>query len=145
MTDTTQRKCSYYNSGYCKFTRKENGCRYLHPTECCINAKCKDKLCPLNHPKKCRHGDHCRYQTKCMYKHVTDKVNNIAKLTEMDEKETNQLTEEIKMLKAEIEKLKEENIEKINELTKLHLLERNGLQNETITLKHTIDDKNVIK
>ena len=78
-------------------------------------------------------------------KHVTDKVNNIAKLTEMDEKETNQPTGEIKMLKAAIEKLKEENIEKINELTKLHLLERNGLQKENIILKHTIDVINVNK
>ena len=32
----------------------------------------------------------------------------------MDEKETNKLTGEIKMLKAEIDKLKEENIDKIN-------------------------------
>ena len=43
------------------------------------------------------------------------------------------------MLKAKIEKLKEENSDKINELTKFHLLERDGLQKENITLKHTVD------
>ena len=43
------------------------------------------------------------------------------------------------MLKAKIEKLKEENSDKLNELKKFHLLERDGLQKEHITLKHTVD------
>ena len=41
-----------------------------------------------------------------MYKDVIEKVNKIAKSTEMDEKETNQITGEIEISKAEIEKLK---------------------------------------
>ena len=61
-----------------------------------MNTKSKDKLCPLRHPKKCTQGDHCRHQTHCMYKQVNDKVNSIAKLTEMDNKERNQLELELK-------------------------------------------------
>ena len=39
-------KCSYYNSVYCKFSRKESGCRFVDPEENCKLSKCKDKLCP---------------------------------------------------------------------------------------------------
>ena len=72
MTEAYSRKCSYYNSGYCKFTRKENGCHYLHPTKTCKIPKCRDKGCPLRDSKRCRHGEECRYQTKCMFNHDHD-------------------------------------------------------------------------
>ena len=65
-------KCAYFNSGYCKFTRKENGCGNLHPAESCQVLKCRDKGCPLRQSKACKHGEQCRYKTMCMYNHAKD-------------------------------------------------------------------------
>ena len=66
-TEGYSKKCTYFNSGYCKFTNKKNGCRYLHPEYACKIMQCKDKGCPSRHPKKCNHGEHCTYQKKCWH------------------------------------------------------------------------------
>ena len=46
MPESTSKKCTFLNSGYCKFTNKDNDCKYIHPaTSCSIkNAKTKDAL-----------------------------------------------------------------------------------------------------
>ena len=71
----------------------ENGCRYWHPTEACISSKCKDKICPFRHPKKCKYDTTFRFQTKCMYKHAK-------------KESSNSLTEDILALKEDISKYK---------------------------------------
>ena len=145
MTQSNPTKCSYFNSGYCKFIKKENGCRYAHPTECCKIPKCKDKGCPLRHPKKCRHGEECRYQTKCMYKHCNNEANTTQHLNELIDEKVLSLTAEIECLKAEIDKLKSENDRKVNELSKIHFLELQNIQKENVSLKSTLTISNVNK
>ena len=49
MAEENSSKCTYFNSCYRKFTRKKNGCCYLHPDESCKIPKCKDKGYPLRH------------------------------------------------------------------------------------------------
>ena len=51
---------------------------------------------------------------------------------------TKYLTIVIEMLKADIAKLKAENIDKVNEWAKIHLLEMDGLQKVKTSLKHTL-------
>lgn len=138
MTEANPPKCSYFNKGYCKFIKKENGCRYAHPTECCKVSKCRDKGCPLRHPKKCRHGEKCRYQTKCLYKHSKDNTDNTVQSNQSNEDKTLNLAAEVKNLKAEIVNLKLENDRKINALVNLHLLELQDLQRENISIKNNL-------
>ena len=76
--------------------KKENCCRYAHPTESCKTQKYRDKGCPLRHPKTCRNGQQCRYQSRCMYQHLKDVTNNSSGF----EKNTEHIT---KNLKAEID------------------------------------------
>ena len=130
MTENNSPKCSYYNSGYCKFAKKENGCKYLHPTECCKDSKCKDKGCQLRHPKKCRHGEKCRYQTLCAYKHYEYETKNTVQFNQSKDDDTLNLTAKIKCIKVEIVELKSENQIKIKELESIHLLEQEDLQKE---------------
>ena len=120
MTQTNPTKCSHFNSGNCKFIKKENGCRYTHPTDCCKIPKCKVKCCPFRHLKKCRHGEECRYQTKCMYKH--EETNTTVEFDESNIGKVLGLTAEIECLKSEIDKLKSENESKVNDLENIHLL-----------------------
>ena len=121
MAEEKSRKCTYFNSGYCKFTRKENGCRYLHPAESCQIQKCRDKACPLRHPKKCRHGEQCRYQTRCMYNHAKDNASKAR--SKMIGDNAKNMDEELKLLKAEVDKLKAENEFRVEALARIHLLE----------------------
>ena len=147
MTENNSQKCSYYNSGYCKFGKKENGCRYLHPTECCKDSKCKDKGCQLRHPKKCRHGEKCRYQTLCAYKHFEYETKNTVPFNQSKGDDTLNLTAEIECLKEEIVELKSENERKIEELESFHLLELEDQNKENISIINNlkkIHDKNHI-
>ena len=39
MSQREVKKCSYFNSGYCQYTKKENGCKNFHPiVECKIQG-----------------------------------------------------------------------------------------------------------
>ena len=44
-------KCKYFNSGYCRYTKKEMGCKNFHPTDVCEVEGCREKECPDRHPK----------------------------------------------------------------------------------------------
>ena len=140
MAEANSTKCTYFNSGYCWFTRRENGCRYAHPTECCKTTKCNDKRCPFRHPKKCRHGDQCRHgETNCMYKHSRGDRSNIENADNSNVDKIKSLSIEIDTLKSEIVKLKEENDDKINTLARIHLLELNEIQNKNNILKDNLN------
>ena len=95
MAEDNSIKCTYFNSGYCKFTRKENGCCYLHPAESCKIPKCKDKGCPQRHPKTSRHDKQCRYQTRCMYNHEKDNAFRERSHTKMIDDNAKIMEEEI--------------------------------------------------
>ena len=57
MSQEDNIKCNHYNSGNCKFAKKEKGCKFFHPETICELPKCKDKKCPDIHPRPCKFGD----------------------------------------------------------------------------------------
>ena len=82
-----------------------------------------------------------------MYKHCNNEANTTVHLNEsIDDKVLSlTLTAEIEYLKAEIDKLKSENYRKVNELSKIHLLELQNIQKENVSLKNTLTTSNVNK
>ena len=123
MAEAVMKKCNHFNSGYCKFSKSKNGCRFKHPVETCQKLNCSITNFPERHPKKCKYEDKCMYQTMCSYKHK-EKVTTHK--TEMDV-----LMHIIDNLKAEIASLKEENNIKINILVKVHMRELNEQKDMT--------------
>ena len=119
MTEDIQIKCSYFNSGYCKFTRKENGCNFYHPTEPCKLLKCKDKECQYRHQKKCKHGEIWRFQKRCEYLHLVEELGN----ENTSIQEIINLNREINILKEDIFQIRKDNEMKVNTLAKVHLKE----------------------
>ena len=95
----------YFNSGYCKFTNKKNGCRYIHPEKVWNIIRCKDKDCPFRHPKMCKHFEHCRYRKNCVYWHEIETHSNIVQVNANSMRETRYLLTKILTLKAEIVKI----------------------------------------
>ena len=79
MNDVPERKCIYFNSGYCKFSKRETGCKKYHPDNNCLIAGCKDKESPNRHQKKCRYSETYRFQSRCSYAHDNKKKENILK------------------------------------------------------------------
>ena len=131
MSEEVKRKCSYYNSGYCKFSRREKGCKFSHPEDNCKLSKCKDKLCPSRHPKTCKFGEECRYQTKCSYSHV--RVFERNKTSEIT-----RLKGDIENLKAEIHVLNVENNIKLNTIAKDYSRELEELRFQNINITHKL-------
>ena len=71
-----QRKCKFYNAGYCKYKHKR--CRFLHPENICKaylkDLNCETKNCVDRHPRMCkwlRSKYGCRRGEECEYLHVT--------------------------------------------------------------------------
>merc|ERR1712240_341975 len=141
----SMKSCLYNNTGYCKF---KDHCRYKHYKTICEKSICRDIECKKRHPRTCRYGKNCKFNTQnaCAYKH---EINNLS-----DNEETKKLTEkietieeEVNSMKAEISQLKDvvkvresqlrENSREISELkNKIKLLE---CKNET--LKTQIQEK----
>lgn len=126
------KKCTFYNVGYCKYSRKENGCKLYHPEECCQLLNCIDRYCPRRHPRVCRFGETCLFQNGCAYKHFVGDRN----------KEIIDMTEQVKILQAEIVEIKKENDSKINILAKVHLKELEYVKNQNTLLRKALEDKN---
>ena len=132
MSEETRRKCRYYNSGYCKFSRKENGCKNVHPKENCKVFNCPGKACPDRHPKKCKFNVTCRFQSRCSYLHESADLENVRAELNNSEKEVSKLKVEIEMLKTEIDK-------KVNELSKVYMKELKELQTENVALRQEVE------
>ena len=60
------KKCKYYNTGYCKF---RDQCKFNHPSDICQENECKNKKCSNRHPRNWRYKMKCKRQTTCAYKH----------------------------------------------------------------------------
>ena len=131
MSEEVKRKCYYYNSGYCKFSRREKGCKFFHPEENCKLSKCKDKLCPNRHPKTCKFGEECRYQTKCSYSHVGIFERN-------ETSEITRLKGDIENLKTEIYVLNVENNIKLNTIAEDYSRELEELRFQNINITHKL-------
>ena len=124
--DKEQRVCKYFNSGYCKF---KGDCKYTHPKVNCAQIECKNKRCHKRHPKKCRYGDNCRRKSSCLYKHDLPS-------TPKPQSQEVGLSEVVK-LKLEVEKLKEENKQKLHDI-KVLTDENSGLKAHVRCLEATI-------
>ena len=111
-------KCSFHDSGYCKFGEK---CRKQHYNTVCLDPNC-DKNCKSRHPRICKFKAKCKFFAKnvCAYKHVTlacgDSDLNALKLqvkslqleNEAKLSKIIQLEEETKIVQSKIEALEEE-------------------------------------
>ena len=131
MSQGDKLKCSHYNSGHCKFVKKEKGCKFHHNERVCEIQNCKDKKFSGRHPKSCKFGDTCRFQVRCSYKHEKDQPPKEIISIENTSKEVGQL-------KADIAKLKEDNYIKLNILAKVHYNELEELRNQITTLNKTL-------
>ena len=96
MAGQIQKKCPYYNKGYCKITREKERYWNLHPKNTCKKLNCKDKSCEERHPKPCRFDDCCRFQTRCQYNHERQAANH------NHSEEVKSLTEEMDTLKNRV-------------------------------------------
>ena len=123
--DKRQTVCKFYNSGYCKF---KGDCKNTHPKLNCALIECKNKRCCKRHPKKCRYGDNCRRKSSCLYKHDLSSTPLPNKMVE---------SSEVVKLKLEVEKLKEENKQKLHDI-KVLADEENGLKAQVKSLEATI-------
>ena len=71
---TVQKKCRYFNRGFCKYTTK---CRLVHPKHICQehtkNKKCENGDCQDRHPKVCKwlSSEVVCKRTDCEYLHDT--------------------------------------------------------------------------
>ena len=126
MAGPPSQKYFYHNSGYCKLSRSKNGCKKYHSTEICQINSCTSNTCPQRHPKICKYGVNCMFQTKCSYRHNDKTTYNL---------QNNNIIKDIESLKAEIALLQEENDKKINILVKVHLRELEKLNKEINTNK----------
>ena len=45
------KSCLYLNSDYCKYTKKEMGCKKLHPKDMCELQGCRESSCLNRHIK----------------------------------------------------------------------------------------------
>ena len=100
MSGGVVKKCVYFNSGYCRYTKKEMGCNNLHPKDVCELQGCREKSCLNSHPKKCKFGDECWFQSSCSYSHGNKKFH-----TEEQKYKWVNLKKEIENLKKEIDNL----------------------------------------
>ena len=131
MSEGVPRKFAYYNSGFCNFSRKLNGCRHYHAETNCEEQNCRIRSCPRRHPKKCKFGQTCRYQSRCSYRHLTSDHNNVSK-------EISEAKEQVEALKKEIIKLKEDNDTKVNQLVKVHMSEMEAKKRDNAELRKEI-------
>ena len=127
MITSYDKKCYYYDQGFCKF---KNDCKNFHPTkDCKFNCSIKS-TCPKRHRKKCRYGNTCYHhlRNKCEYIHNTSNDLNVTLASK--DKEPNEahkvmlstgkpteekLNEEIEKFKEIIEKQYKEKIERLQE------------------------------
>ena len=130
MAEEKSRKCTYFNSGYCKFTRKENGCRNLHPAESCQIPKCRDKGCPLRHPKTCRYGTKCKRIDVCQFKHNVKEIHIDADHIKKDIIEEK---EKVQSLQADILNLNLK-IEEQKKMLNTFTIEKERVTKENITI-----------
>ena len=92
--------CRYHLSGHCKYGVH---CRHRHMTETCENFPCNDDVCNKRHPKPCKYfvvNNFCKFHESCSYLHKNASNTNFE-----------ELDKEMKVLKGEIESLKNQIVE----------------------------------
>ena len=81
MSRREEKDCSYLNSDYCLYTKKENGRKIFHPIIECKNQGSKKKNVPTDIQKKCKFDEECRFGTSCFYSHVKKSLVNEDQMT----------------------------------------------------------------
>ena len=122
MVISDQRKCNFYNVGYCK--NFDNGCTFFHPKESCNSENCDYKTCPKRHQRDCKFfklKKFCKHGSKCQFKHQTKKTDSINVDGSNENKE---LKNKLKDLEEIIKNLKTENKKKDSKIK--HLQEENN-------------------
>ena len=87
--------CKHNQTGFCKFGLK---CHREHNNELCPVIICRIQNCRRRHPKTCKYHKRkfCKYTKDCAYSHSENKNPN----------NFEDMKEEVKQLKADIDKLK---------------------------------------
>ena len=122
-TMTKERKCRFYNRGYCK---NKDSCKDYHPDSDCP-SNCTEYECRNRHRQMCRYKNDCyhNYEGKCEYLHQTAEAHEVILTTmspvfkdnyENEKKKADNLEKLNKNQESEIEKLKDE-IEELKQQT----------------------------
>ena len=100
-SDSNLFQCQHNNKGYCKFSLQ---CRFQHYNEICEKKICRTKECPSRHPKACKNAENCKFHKNncCAYRH--EENNKVQDLLGDDIEES---LEQVKILQAEIQHLKD--------------------------------------
>ena len=113
-------KCIYYDQKYCK---NKDKCTHHHPLLNC-EEQCQDKVkCQKRHRIKCNNGKNCYYNTNkiCEFLH-DEEEQEIQHMKTKDEIIKSKdifmdtMREEIKLMKKEIDKLRDENKDILNSI-----------------------------
>ena len=100
--------CKYNQRGFCRYKKK---CRNIHVDKICLEENyCKTEECIKRHPKLCRmfsKEESCPYGNGCAYKHKqqTKQNENIQKVIVANNKEVNDLKDEVNQLKVLISQI----------------------------------------
>ena len=118
---STIETCPYYRVGFCKYKEK---CRLYHPKENCGERKCSIRTCNKRHKKPCKYGQVCTRIDYCefLHHHKEKHIENIPESTDY-KNEAEELGKKVTTLKAEIDLLKA-NVERQKE-------ELKSIQNES--------------
>ena len=130
-------KCSYNDTGYCKFKEE---CRKLHSSSICQNDNC-DKSCPERHPKECKFREKCKFHGKglCAFSHETvdNEKNNF-------EKRMKDLENVFALHKAESEERIKSVSEVIKNVKKEYSENVKNLVKEIADLKKVVEDQKML-
>ena len=108
MTAITESICQFFKFGFCKFG---TSCRNKHVATICENIQCDVRNCLLRHPRDCKYFrayNRCKFDSYCMFKHVSNKTSDARSRFEDNdlEKKIENLEEEVKKLKSALCDLK---------------------------------------
>ena len=93
-------KCSFQDSGYCKYKRK---CNFKHFEHVCKDPKCKNRDCNKRHPQPCKHfflRKFCRFGSECMYDHnlCCEDCDNLTFLIKKETKKSEEATKNYEII-----------------------------------------------
>ena len=112
--------CKFNQKGFCKYRYT---CRNRHVNEICGEENCREELCELRHPSRCRFfvfNGVCKFGNDCSYLHEDNE--NTTKIKCLEEKVANtehkveELEKVIKDLKDQLESRANENEKIFNHL-----------------------------
>ena len=134
---TTNPKCKFHNSGYCKFQEQ---CRKRHFSAICQITNCKQD-CQARHPRLCKMESNCKFFKKgvCAYKHVDaftydSKIEDLEKELKCLRNQIKDLAKENKQKQIEIERITSEKSEMLQKLSK----ENHDLKAHIEVIKNTL-------